>query len=350
VQAIILVGGRGTRLQPLTDTRPKPMLPIVSLPYLEHQLGWLKRHGVKQVTFACGFMPQPIVAHFGDGASLGMQLEYVVEPEPLGTGGAIGFAARHLDADEIVVCNGDVLTELDLTELIAFHHSHSAVATIALTPVEDPSRYGLVRCSDGGEVLAFLEKPEPEEIDTNLINAGTYVLSRAVLDSIPADGPCSIERDIFPNLVGRGLHAMGSDGYWNDVGTPESYLAANIDMLRGRITGAGVPMHDSAAFIDQTAATAVDVQLHPPLFLGPGCRIASGATVGPDAVIGAGVVVESGARIVRSVVLERAAIGRDAQIVSSIVGEDAVVADRCSVTDGAVVAPRQRIDQTLLKG
>lgn len=350
--AILLVGGRGTRLQPLTDTRPKPMLPIAELPFLAHQLAHLRRHGVRHVTFACGFLPRAIIEYFGDGTEVGMQLEYVVEPEPLGTGGAIGFAARALDPQRLLVCNGDVLTNLDIGELVRFHDHAGAVATIALTPVEDPTRYGLVRTADDGAVLGFLEKPSPEEIDTNLINAGTYVLEPEVIGRIPATGACSVEREIFPALVGNGLFAHASDEYWNDIGTFPSYRRANADMLAGRVQGAGAYAAAGSArsVLHERARVSPDAVIHAPVYVGADACVAAGATIGPHTVLARAAEVQEGARAVRSVLLERAQVQREAQVVDSVLGEDATVAERCSVSDGAVLAPGAITDAPILRG
>ncbi|MCW2960547.1 MAG: mannose-phosphate guanyltransferase [Thermoleophilia bacterium] len=311
MHAIILVGGRGTRLQPLTDTRPKPMLPILGRPFLEHQLEHLKRHGVTAVTFACGFLPSQIVSHFGEGESVGLKLTYVIEPQPLDTAGAIAFAARTLEPQRLLVCNGDVLTDMDITHLIAEHERLGAAATIALTPVEDPTRYGLVRTGERDAVLTFLEKPTLEEAgDDRYINAGTYVLEPEVIAMVPHGVRCNIEREVFPALVGKRLHAIGFDGYWNDIGTPGSYLQANIDLLDG-----------ADSWVDESA------------------RVHANATIGSGAVVGPGVVVGDGAIIERSVLLEHVVVGRGAYIADSIVGERAVVSDGQRIEHGDVVAP-----------
>ena len=326
MDAIILVGGRGTRLQPLTDTRPKPMLPILGAPFLEHQLRFLQRHGVTSVTFACGFLPDEIRSHFGDGSALGIELAYAIEPEPLDTAGAIAFAAREhgLTDRRLVVCNGDVLTDLDLTALLAGHDRYDATATIALTPVEDPTRYGLVRTGEREDVLAFLEKPTLEEAgDDRYINAGTYILEPEVFELVPEGARVNIEREVFPQLVGRGLHAIGFDGYWNDIGTFDSYRRANADALAGRIAGID-PL--PGANVERTAWVAADA------------RIASGAMLGGGTVVLAGAVVEDGAEVLSSVVLEGAHVGREAFVESTIVGEGGRVEPAESVVDD-VIAP-----------
>ncbi len=326
MDAIILVGGRGTRLQPLTDTRPKPMLPILGAPFLEHQLRYLQRHGVTSVTFACGFLPDEIRSYFGDGSELGLPLQYALEPAPLDTAGAIAFAAREfaLTDRRLLVCNGDVLTDLDVSELVAAHERHDATATIALTPVDDPTRYGLVRTGDSDEVLAFLEKPTLEEAgDDRYINAGTYVLEPEVFELVPEGARVNIEREVFPKLVGRGLHAIGFDGYWNDIGTFESYRRANIDALAGRIAGID-PL--PGANVERTAWVAADA------------KVASGAKLERGAVVLAGAVVEDGAEVESSVVLERGHVGREAYLRDAIIGEGGRVEPASTVED-EVVAP-----------
>ncbi len=355
MHAILLVGGRGTRLQPLTDTRPKPMLPIVDQPFLAHQIAWLREHGVTDITFACGFLPQSIVGYFGEGDDLGVRLHYVIEPEPLGTGGAIGFAARTAHRGRVIVCNGDVLTGLDLTRVIALHEERGAVGTIALTPVEDPSRYGLVRTDETGAVQAFLEKPTADQIDTNLINAGTYVLEPELIDRIPAVGQCNVEREIFPQFAGgNGLYAFADDAYWNDIGTIPSYIQANIDVLAGRVKGTGVASEDRSSsrreYVHPEARISADAVIIPPVWIGAGAHIREGATVGPLAAIGAGVEIAPGARVARSVVLEDVHLGDGAQCVDSVVGERAEIAARCSLSDGAVVAPDGRVERTIVRG
>lgn len=353
--AIVLVGGRGTRLQPLTDARPKPMLPIGNLPFLEHQLAHLRRHGIEHVTFACGFLPRAIISRFGEGESVGMTLEYVVEPTPLDTGGAIAFAARTLDPQRLLVCNGDILTDLDVSALVERHRESGATATIALTPVEDPTRYGLVRTDDRGRVTAFVEKPSADEVDTNLINAGTYVLEPHVIDLVPANERCNVEREIFPRLVGRGLCAVASSGYWRDIGTFPSYLAAQIDLLDARFTGAGFWSYVHQPGADRTliapgAQVAEGVRIEHPVCVDSGAIVKAGAVLGPHAVIGAGAVVEPGARVRRSIVMEHAHVGAGAQIVDAIVGEGAKVAERASITDSAVIAPGADETRAVVRG
>jgi mannose-1-phosphate guanylyltransferase len=259
------------------------MLPIANRPFLEHQVEHLRSHGVDRIVLACGYKPDAIRAHFG------AELEYVVEPEPLGTGGAIAYAAREAAISEtFVACNGDVLTDLDLTALVAFHRVRRARMTIALHPVDDPSRYGVVATDADGAVTAFIEKPPPGSTPVRTINAGTYVTEPDVLDLIPPGGSVSVEYDVFPRIVGAGLYALADEGAWRDIGTPESFLAANLD----RMPPGGLV--DPTADVDPTASVERSV-------VGPDCRIGAGARV-RDSVILAGALVAEGMTVDNQVV------------------------------------------------
>ncbi len=239
---MLLVGGTGTRLRPLTDTRPKPMMPLVDRPFVAHQIDLLRRHGIDDVIFSCGYRPDALEAHFGDGSAVGMRVRYVVDPEPLGTAGAVKNAEPLLDGAPFLVLNGDILTDLDLGAFAEAHRRSGGAGIVALTPVDDPSAFGLVRLHPDGSVEAFVEKPRPDELrpgEPFRINAGTYLLTAEALGRIPAGRACSIEREIFPELAAEGLlHGHPSDAYWRDIGTPASYLAANHDVLRGALVTA----------------------------------------------------------------------------------------------------------------
>src|ERR687891_284411 len=232
MQALILAGGEGTRLRPLTSTVPKPVVPLVDRPFIRFTLDWLRSHGVDDVIMSCGHLASGVRNVLGDGSAFGIKLRYIEEPRPLGTGGAVKFAEQLLD-ERFLMLNGDVLTDLDIGGQIAQHERTGARATLALTPVEDPSNYGLVRTADGGAVTEFVEKPAPDQIDTRNISAGAYVLERSVLDLLEPDQPASIERDVFPQLVDNGLYGCVSEDYWLDIGTPERYLQASFDILEG---------------------------------------------------------------------------------------------------------------------
>jgi mannose-1-phosphate guanylyltransferase len=325
-QAVILVGGEGRRLRPLTDTRPKPMMPLVDRPFVAHQLDHLRRHGVADVVFSCGYRTEALEAHFGDGSGVGLRLRYVVDPEPLGTGGAIKNAEGALADERFLVLNGDVLTDVDLGAMGGQHGRTGAIGTLYLTPVDDPSRYGLVRLDADRRVERFLEKPSPDELRPDepfLINAGVYLLEPAFLELVLAGRRCSVERETFPAVAaGGGLFGFPSDAYWRDIGTPQSYLDAHADVLLGRVL---------------TESPTGDV------WMGEGVVVEDGAAVGGLACIGPGVRVAPGARVTRSVVGEGAEIGDGVEIDAAIVGAWAHLEAECLLADGVVVGDGARV-------
>jgi mannose-1-phosphate guanylyltransferase len=324
MDAVVLVGGSGTRLRPLTLRTPKPMLPLVDRPLLAYLFDQLAAAGVTRAILACGYLPDALVAHFGDGGATasGLALEYVVESEPLGTAGAARLAARGRVSETFMLLNGDILSEHDLAALIALHRARGATATIALVRVDDPSRYGVVERDADDMVLRFVEKPAPGDSASDLVNAGAYVLEPSVLDSIPEGRAVSIEREIFPMLVGNGLAASPLEGYWSDVGTPESYLGAHIQLLERGLGGRPGP-HG----VDATAVIEPGAVVHAPSFVGARAIVRAGATVGPlasvghDAIVGAGTVVE------RAVVHSGARVGEDCELRDVVIGADFDVPD-----------------------
>jgi mannose-1-phosphate guanylyltransferase len=337
--AVVLVGGQGTRLRPLTEHTRKDMLPVVDRPLLAYTFDHLARHGVEEAVISCGYMPTQIRDHFGERyRSLG--LRYEVEPEPLGTAGGIGFAARELDGTFLAL-NGDSLREADLGELIRFHRAHGAAATILLTPVADPSRYGLVRLTAEGRVERFLEKPSAHEIDTNLINAGLYVLEPEVLDLIPAGRAVSIERDVFPALCERGaVYGLALPGYWLDVGTPDSYLQAHRDVLERTFrTEVGEEIGDDFTFVHPTAVVDPGARLVPPVFVGAGATLEAGVRVGTLASIGAGAHIGAGTTVEHATVGSGAVIGPGCVITGSIVGDGARIGADVRASELVVVGP-----------
>jgi mannose-1-phosphate guanylyltransferase len=325
VQAIVLVGGEGTRLRPLTESVPKPALTLVDRPFLAYMIEWLGGHGVSEVILACGFLPDVLrTALAGEEERAGVGIRYVAEPEPLGTAGAIRFAADWLGDeldDRFLALNGDVLTDLDLSALLRAHGERSAQASIGLHPVDDSSAYGLVRCGPGGEVLEFLEKAG--ETAPGEVNAGMYVLERSVLDLIPPDQSCSIEREVFPRLVGDRLQGLRLDGYWMDIGTPERYLQASWDILEGRV----------ATRVEPTA---------PGVLVAADAEVASEATVGPRAVLGPGCSVGSGAVVRESVLLDGCTIGEGALVANSILSAGVEVDAGAKLVDH-VAAVNERV-------
>jgi mannose-1-phosphate guanylyltransferase len=351
LQALILVGGEGTRLRPLTSTMPKPVVPLVDRPFISYMLEWLHGHGVDDVILSCGFMAEGVRRVLGDGSTLGIRLRYVEEPRPLGTGGALKFAHELLD-ERFFMLNGDVLTDIDLTAQLSQHEQTGARATLALVPVDDPSAYGLVRRNSDLSVREFVEKPGLDQIDTDLINAGAYIIEREVLDEMaPAGTSISIERDVFPRLVDRGLFGYRASGYWLDIGTPARYLQATFDILEGNVT-TEVGRRLAAGGRMVLDGEGVEGRVIAPALLGPGCAVAAGAIVGGRAVLGHGVTVAAGAHVESSVLLDHVRIGERTTIRSSIVGPGVTIGEHCHVEGGAVLGEGARIgaDNVLAAG
>jgi mannose-1-phosphate guanylyltransferase len=325
VKAVILVGGAGTRLRPLTYTTPKPLLPIANIPFVERQLDWLAGHGVDEAVLSLGYLPDAFTRHFADERHGDMKLRFVVEHEPLGTAGGIRFAAEGID-ERLIVCNGDVLTDLDLGAFVAFHEERGAEATISLTRVDDPSAFGVVPTRSDGEVIAFVEKPPRDQAPTNWINAGTYVLEPAALAAIPPRLNVSIERETFPRMLERPgrLYAMRSGGYWLDIGTPGKYFDAQMDVLTGRIGARPTPGAQESApgvWIEPDAVVDPGAELAAPVLIGPRATVAAGATVARS-VIGADCTVGAGAVVRDAVVLDGVDIDAAAEAVRVVVGAD----------------------------
>jgi mannose-1-phosphate guanylyltransferase len=349
MKAVILAGGEGTRLRPLTLTLPKPVVPVVDRPFLQHQLDLLASVGVREVVFAVGYRPDRVEAAFGDGKSRGFKIRYATEDEPLGTGGAVRNALPHLD-ERTIVFNGDVLTDVDLGKVLATHSAVGAAASIVLTPVPNPSAYGLVETDGEGRVRRFVEKPGPDEITTDTINAGIYILETRLLDLVPPGQNHSIERAFFPGLLARGERVQGyvHRGYWIDIGTPGKYLQVHRDILRGlfavRLEGAP----SGGGWIHATADVDRAASLRPPFYVGPGCRVAAEAEIGPDAVLVSGVAVAPGARIRDSVLWEGVTVEERAEVAGALlgpgvrVGKHAVVAADSVLGEGTALSAFSR--------
>ena len=321
MQAVILVGGFGTRLRPLTRDIPKQMLPVVDRPIIEHVVAHLAGHGVTRVVLSLGFRPEAFAYAYPDGTCAGLPLHYAVEPEPLDTAGAVRFAALEagIDADDdtFLVLNGDVLTDLDIGAMVASHRSAGAEATLALTEVDDPSRYGVVPTDAEGRVVGFVEKPDAESAPSRWINAGTYVLEPSILDRIPDGRPVSIEREVFPAMAAEGcLHAMRSDAYWIDTGTPEAYIRAQLDLVDG--TRGDLPAVHPSATVDPSAEVRRSI-------------VMAGATVGP------------GAHLLNSIVMDGGRVGAGAVVADSVVGPGAHVGEGASLTDLTVIGATEMV-------
>jgi len=319
-QAVILVGGEGTRLRPITSRVPKPVAPVVERPFVAYILDNLARHGVRRAVFSTGFLAAAIEAEIGDGSAYGLEVAYAVEAEPLGTAGAIANCEAVLDDGPFFVFNGDVLSDVDLTALADLHVQRGGMATIFLTPVEDPRRYGLVELRQDSSVANFLEKPGEWE-GTALINAGVYVLEPEVLEMVPRGRLFSIERGVFPKLARAGsLYGHVDRGYWRDIGTPESYLQAHFDILERSVnTMVADVLGDQYAYVAPSAAIHSEAHLVPPYYIADEVRIGRGAKIGPLAVLGAGAVLEEGVTVIESVLQEGVSIGAYAQVERSVV-------------------------------
>ncbi len=333
MQAVVLVGGEGTRLRPLTLTTPKQLLPIVGVPMLERVLGHLASHGVDRAVLSLGYLPDAFLEAYPDGRAAGVELTYAVEPEPLDTAGAVRFAATRAGiAETFVVVNGDVLTDMNLTGLVSFHREREAEGTIALHPVADPSAFGVVPTDDEGRVTAFVEKPPRDEAPTNEINAGTYVLESSVLDRIPEGGRVSIERETFPAMVRDGrLFALSDDSYWLDTGTPSAYLQANFDYVnqkRGPVVAPGLADRGDGVFVEGDSEVVGDVV--PPSVVLAGCVVEQDARI-ERSVLGRGCVVAAGAVVADSVLMDGCHVAADAEVVGSIMGPRSIVGQRGDV-------------------
>ncbi len=351
MQAIVLVGGEGTRLRPLTLETPKPMVPVMNMPFLERTLRRLKDAGIDDVILPAGYLPEAITSYFGDGSRLGLRLRYVVEETPLGTAGALKNVEQYIDGPFFVL-NGDVLTSLDLRAMMRFHREKGGIGTLHLIRVEDPSAFGCVVHDASGRVSAFVEKPARDEAPTNEINAGTYLLDRAVLDAIPSGRPVSIERETFPRLIAEGcaLYAFTTADYWIDLGKPEAYLSAHRHVFDG-VMPLGLRPEVDGPGRETIPASAV----RPPVFVGERCSVDPSAVVGPYAVLGDdcsigpnavvsdsllwdGVVVERDARLEWTIVASRARIGAGA-----VVGRGAVIGHDSQIPPGSAVAENARV-------
>ena len=330
MQALVLAGGEGTRLRPLTYTTPKPVMPLAGRPFLSYMLDWARAHGADEVILSCGFMSEAVKRVLGDIYD-GMRLRYVVEEEPLGTAGPVRLAHDEgLLEERLFVLNGDVLTDIDLTAELAQHDRTGARATLALYAVDDTSSYGVVPTADDGQVEAFIEKGDGDP-PTNRINAGAYLIERDVVERIPAGRAVSFEREVFPSLVGEGLYGYEAAGYWIDIGTPERYLEATWDLLAGRVHSTLPPRDETGSLVFENC-------------------LLSGAHVGPQSVLGRHCSVGTDARVERSVLHDRVHVGADAAVIESVLGERVRVGERARVGPSAMVGAGAVIEPDAVLG
>jgi mannose-1-phosphate guanylyltransferase len=335
MQALILAGGKGTRLRPMTVYTPKPIVPICNRPFLLYQIDTLRRAGITDITLSLSYQPHKIEQQLGNGSEFGVQLRYTTEPQPMGTAGAYKYA-EDLIREPTVVFNGDILTDLDLKAVIREHDERQATATIVLTPVENPSAYGLVETETDGRVRRFLEKPDASEITVNTINAGTYVLNPNVLDYIPDGENHSFEYGLFPTLLERGEKFYAHiplRTYWMDIGTPERYLQVHDDLLNNRVTR----IHLKNRQGDFDAATIAEIDEIS--MIGDDCTIKPGARI-VNSVLGQGCYVEEKAQVSNSVIWPHTRIGTGAQVTGAIIGRGCHIGRAATVGQGTVLGDK----------
>lgn len=338
MQALILAGGKGTRLRPLTIHTPKPVVPIVNKPFLNYQIDLLKRANVKDITLSLSYQPGKIEEIFADGQDYGVRIHYTVEASPLGTGGAYKNAEQYLK-ETAIVFNGDVLTDMDLAKIVSFHKEKKAAATIVLVPVENVSAYGVVETDQEGRVRRFVEKPKPGETSSNTINAGCYILEPHLLNYVPVNEPYSFEYQIFPSLLkaGEPFYAYTWNHYWLDIGTPKSYLQAHYDLINDRL-----PTHPVYRYPSQSNSNAGELpKIDDVSVIDPQCTLKPGAEV-INSVIGPNCIIEEKARIENSVIWAASRIGKEAVIRNSVIGKSGIIG-RNSMINGVVLGDKSSL-------
>ncbi|MBU1878209.1 MAG: NDP-sugar synthase, partial [Chloroflexi bacterium] len=339
MKAVVLVGGSGTRLRPLTTPIPKPMLPVVNRPFLEHVIEHLKQYGLDDIVLLVCYRHEVIQEYFGDGRDRGVAITYVVEEKgPLGTAGAVKNAESLL-TETFVVCNGDILTDLNLEVMMAFHREKQARATISLAPVDDPTAYGLVQLADGRRVERFVEKPSWDEVTTNLINAGTYILEPGVLRYVPPETRFLFERGLFPMLlqVGNSVYGYPSTAYWLDIGTPDDYLRAHRDILTGQIDVNIPGRREGDVWLGDDVRIDPTARIRGPAVIGNGCVIGPQVRINGPAAIGDGCHLDEGTFIEDAVLWQRVTVARQVVLRHCVIANDCTLGDNVLVTDSSLV-------------
>ena len=339
-KAVILVGGEGTRLRPLTYETPKPMMPVLNRPFLEHTLAYLKNYEVGDIVLTLSYLPEVVQDYFGDGSGAGIQLSYAVEDNPLGTGGAVKNVEQHLDST-FVVLNGDIFSDIDIVDMLDFHRSRGAKVTIALTWVDDPCPFGAVETDGAGQVKQFVEKPSPDRITTHWINAGIYVIEPDVLQHIPPNTHYMFERGLFPSLLelDEPVYGYPSSGYWLDMGTPQKYLRLNCDLLRAKARSALI-----RSLAEDEVCCEGDVVIHPsaemvgPVVIGSGCQIDQKALIKGPVVIGPDCHIGESTSIEKAVLWRGVDAGADVTVRKCILGANVRVKDKDQVSNRVIIA------------
>jgi len=337
MKAIILAGGEATRLRPLTCNTAKAMVPVLNHPFLEHFIAYLKKHSITEIILALGQRIDQIQSYFGDGNNFDVKITYSVEDFPLGTAGAVKHIEKLLN-DSFIVFNGDVFTDIDLTAMMNLHREKKAIISIALTPVEDPTIYGVVETDSDGKVKRFVEKPSWDKATTNMINAGIYIMEPSVLSYIVPNVFFMFERDVFPSLLERGeaIFAYPSEAYWIDIGTPEKYLRLNQDLLHCHIGDKGIEF-EGQSFVHSSA------QIEGPVIIGEGCSVEKDSMVRGPTAVGSGCQIEEGAIIEGSVLWQNCKVGRGAKLRNCLVASNCYIEEESEVLDNCVLGDNVRV-------
>ena len=348
MKAVLMAGGEGSRLRPLTIMRPKPMVQIVNKPVMEHVLDLLKRHGITEVVVTLQYLASVIQDYFGDGSSLGMKIHYSIEETPLGTAGSVK-QAEHLLDEPFIVISGDALTDFDLDEIISFHKSREAKATLTLYQVPNPLEYGVVIIDEEGRIRQFLEKPSWGEVISDTVNTGIYVLDPSIFDYIPAGKPVDFSQDVFPQLLKNGdrLYGFVQDGYWCDVGNIQEYMRANADVLNGKVK-VGPLGHEIGPGIWAESANveiAPDAQLYGPVWLGEAAKIKGGAILRGPTVIRDYTIVDTQAQVDRSIIWRNSYVGDRAEVRGAIICRQCSLRSKAMVFEGAVIGDQTNIGE-----
>jgi mannose-1-phosphate guanylyltransferase len=348
MQAVILVGGKGTRLLPLTCNTPKPMVPVLNRPFMDYVIGHLGEHKINDVVMAMNYLPKAIEDYFGDGGKFAKKIRYCMETSPMDTAGAVKNTECYIGNEAFIVLNGDIFTDLDFTDMLRYHREKKAKVTIALTPVPDPTAYGLIETTPAGRITRFLEKPKPEEVTTNMINAGTYILEPEVLGYIPKDTPWSFERKLFPMLLEKGepVYGYSSDAYWIDIGRPEKYMLVHRDLL----TRPSLLSNDvKKALLNEGARIHPSAKLNGPVVIGSGSEIGPGVTLNGTVVIGPGCVIKEGSVLTESLLWQNVQVGPGVNIKNSFIA-DACVLNEKSTLEGAILGDHVTIGSGMKLG
>lgn len=348
MQAVILVGGKGTRLLPLTCNTPKPMVPVLNRPFMEYVIGHLGEHKINDVVMAMNYLPKALEDYFGDGVKFTQKIRYCLETSPMDTAGAVKNTEYCIGNEAFIVLNGDIFTDLDFTDMLRYHREKKAKVTIALTPVPDPTNYGLIETTPEGRVTRFLEKPKPEEVTTDMINAGTYILEPEVLGYIPKNTPWSFERKLFPMLLEKGepVYGYSSDAYWIDIGRPEKYMLLHRDLLtQSRLLSKDV----KKSLLNKGARIHPSVKLNGPVVVGTGSEIGPGVTLNGPVVIGPACVIKEGSVITESILWQGVHVGQGTNVKSSFIADSCVLNEKSSL-DGSILGDHVTIGRGMKFG